>query len=144
MATRRISAVDRLFYKIDREKIWNAQGKKCKYCNSVISRKQATMDHIIPLSIIKRHSVTNCVVACDSCNQQKGSNVNWECAASNNNSRPLEHWEQMIVDFGKTLDERIKRFEYDLIATNTRTTKGSFSKWKRYWEKQGKWNNINS
>jgi CRISPR/Cas system Type II protein with McrA/HNH and RuvC-like nuclease domain len=134
---KRMSRIDGMFYQVDREKIWKSQNHKCKYCGEKIARNKATMDHVIPISKTRYHSVVNCVVACFECNQKKDSNVNWKHIPNDN--VPLEIWEQMIADFSTVLDERLKRFEYDLIATNTRSSKGGYNKWKRYWNKQDKW-----
>jgi len=129
----KMTEVDKLFYKVEREKIWLAQDKRCKYCNKVLKKTEATIDHVVPLSQLNRHhSFKNCVVACDKCNANKGSEE-WTAPV-------LEEWELQIRNWSSKIDERLKRFEYDLIAVNINDTKGGYTKWKRYWDKRNKWN----
>lgn len=51
-------------------KIINDFGNRCAYCRKA---GQMTIDHVVPLSRGGRHSISNLVPACRSCNKQKGS-----------------------------------------------------------------------
>ena len=52
---------------------WSQQLDKgvCYYCQAKISRKEATMDHIVPLSSGGKSTRNNVVVACKPCNNKK-------------------------------------------------------------------------
>lgn len=131
---RKMSKTDRLFYKLDREKMWKDQGERCYYCKTKIARNALTFDHVIPISEIGYHSLENCVVACNDCNQDKANKKDWTY------SEPVRSEMDQIVhdlisDWEKRIDERLKRFEFSL----TLDTKGGYHKWVRYWEKRGKW-----
>lgn len=126
---RRMSSVDRMFYKLDREKIWESQGRKCKYCKQSLALEDATMDHVIPISRTGFHSVKNCVVACYDCNQDKADVAEYV----------KEPWEKMIDEWKLRIDERLKRFEFKMTVVTPQDAKGGYTKWKRYWDKRGRW-----
>lgn len=44
---------------------------KCQYCDTRYSARSLTIDHILPRSLGGKHSWTNSVTACKSCNQDK-------------------------------------------------------------------------
>ncbi len=46
---------------------------KCHYCEKKISRKEFTMDHVVPLSRGGTSTKGNIVVCCKECNNQKKS-----------------------------------------------------------------------
>jgi 5-methylcytosine-specific restriction endonuclease McrA len=52
---------------------WTNQLSKpvCYYCEIEISRKDVTMDHIVPISRGGKSTRSNIVLACKSCNTQK-------------------------------------------------------------------------
>jgi 5-methylcytosine-specific restriction endonuclease McrA len=58
----------------DIQRILNSQRSKCYYCHIDI-RIGATIDHYIPLSRDGVHETSNIVMACDTCNKQKGSKL---------------------------------------------------------------------
>lgn len=129
----KMSRIDKMFYKVEREKIWISQDRKCYYCKKQLMQHELTLDHVTPLKDTRgHHSFKNCVVACDVCNQKKGSQLNWS-------PPPKNDWELMIDRWSKKIDERLKKFEYDLIYAGTSKSHGSYTKWKRYWEKRNKW-----
>ena len=130
MGKRKMSAVDRAFYKIDRERLWKEQEGKCHYCKKSIKREEATMDHVIPIKNTKYHSTANCVVSCGPCNQKKGSQE----------KIPLEWWEVFIQEGLKRLDRRVRLAEYRIgLYVGTEESKGSFNQWERYHMKRGRW-----
>ena len=45
----------------------------CQYCNTPHTRKELTMDHVIPLSLGGKTKWENIVAACGSCNALKGN-----------------------------------------------------------------------
>ena len=53
-----------------RDSIKARDGNKCVYCGSTES---LTIDHVVPLSKGGPTTSSNCVTACRSCNQAKGS-----------------------------------------------------------------------
>ena len=51
-------------------------GFKCQYCGVDISRKDATLDHVLPLSHGGKNTYENTVCSCAKCNSDKGNNKN--------------------------------------------------------------------
>lgn len=49
-------------------------GFVCQYCDAVVNRKTATLDHILPISHGGRSTWDNCTTACGPCNAKKGNN----------------------------------------------------------------------
>jgi len=120
--------MDRIFYTIDRDNILEDQTNKCYYCGCKLTRKSATADHVIPLSKINRiHSVTNIVVACDTCNSKKGSKKIYK----------PDPWTLYLQQVERRLRDRTKLAVYRLDMNPKGG--GSFNKWKKYWEKRGRW-----
>lgn len=133
---RKMSRTDRMFYKLDREKQWEKQGKKCHYCERKLARGELTFDHKIPISVTGYHGLTNCVVACWDCNQEKGNKTNWTYTGPKEELTELGQIAHDLIEAWKVeMDGRMKRFEYSL----TTDTKGGYHKWVRYWTKRGKW-----
>lgn len=60
-------------YSQDCDKLYDEQGGKCFYCKKPVRKENATLDHIIPLSRGGYNKRKNYVMACDSCNNEKGS-----------------------------------------------------------------------
>lgn len=48
----------------------------CQYCGVKVNEKNATLDHVLPLSHGGKTNFENTVCACASCNAQKGNNKN--------------------------------------------------------------------
>jgi len=46
---------------------------KCLYCNDGVTRKTATMDHVVPVSRGGKTNFENIVTACGPCNTRKGN-----------------------------------------------------------------------
>jgi 5-methylcytosine-specific restriction endonuclease McrA len=46
---------------------------RCQYCGKHLTFAQATMDHIVPKKLGGKSSFTNCITACYTCNNKKGS-----------------------------------------------------------------------
>lgn len=46
----------------------------CQYCNTNVTIKNATLDHVLPLSHGGKNTWENCVCACSKCNINKGNN----------------------------------------------------------------------
>ena len=122
------SRTDRIFYKLDRERILVEQDNKCRYCGCKLSRKEATTDHVIALSRVGRvHSTSNTVVACEDCNSRKGSKKKYKPDA----------WTLYLQRVEDRLRERTKLAVYRLDMKPKGG--GSYNKWKKYWEKRGRW-----
>lgn len=47
----------------------------CQYCESQLARRQATIDHVVPLSKGGKTKWTNIVTACAPCNSNKGDKL---------------------------------------------------------------------
>jgi len=118
----------RAFYKLDRERILQKQNYRCYYCKRLLTKKTATMDHVIPRSHTSGyHTSSNCVVACFECNNKKGSKLAYKPEVS--------YEQQLIKDAIDRLEERIKKAEYNLSFDR----KGGYRKWKQYWQKRNRW-----
>lgn len=62
-----------LFYKpFTRKNVYDRDGGKCQYCNSIISLSKMTFDHVIPKSQGGLTSWNNIVCSCLKCNSKKG------------------------------------------------------------------------
>lgn len=133
---RYITDADRMFYQLDREKMWLEQGKKCYHCKRIMSRDELTFDHMIPLSKLRRlHSVANCVVACERCNGDKADKDNYV----------PEDWELQLEAGLKRLETTTRKGIYRIaMYVGMEESKGSFSKWERYWEKRGRFDRKKS
>lgn len=46
----------------------------CQYCGTGVTRKTATLDHVLPISHGGKNAWENCVCACSRCNLAKGNN----------------------------------------------------------------------
>lgn len=49
-------------------------GYVCQYCGAEVTRKTATLDHVLPTSHGGKNTWENCVCACQRCNISKGNN----------------------------------------------------------------------
>jgi 5-methylcytosine-specific restriction endonuclease McrA len=47
---------------------------RCQYCEAEVTRRTATLDHVLPSSHGGRTSWENCTTACGDCNAKKGNN----------------------------------------------------------------------
>ena len=56
-----------------RELLYEAYGKKCKFCSREIELNNSVFDHIIPISKGGPSSKENIAVICSTCNKVKGS-----------------------------------------------------------------------
>lgn len=117
--------LERAFYKVDRERLLSEQNNKCYYCKKPLTRSTATLDHVIPISKVKQHSIRNCVVACFTCNNNKDNKKVY---------KPSDI-EIMLYEGIERLEERTKQAEFALSFS----TKGGYNKWKKYWNKRGRW-----
>lgn len=55
---------------LSRHNVFRRDGNACGYCGS---KQNLTLDHIVPRSQGGRHTWTNLVTACQSCNSRKGN-----------------------------------------------------------------------
>lgn len=132
------SRADKVFYRHDREQLLRKQNGRCAYCMKPLSPREATMDHVIPLSLVGRvHSVANCVAACEDCNSRKGNSINFCPATRKHISSTVlpDSVQKAISDMCDRLEERTRLAEYRLSMD----PKGGFRKWVRYWKKRGRW-----
>ena len=65
--------------KIKRERIYKRDGWKCVYCES---KKNLTIDHVIPKSRGGKNTWSNLVTCCNSCNARKGDKTPEESGMS--------------------------------------------------------------
>lgn len=130
---RQMSRTDKIFYKLEREKQWEKQGRRCIYCGEKITKNEATFDHKIPISQVGYHSFENCVVACYTCNQQKANKTDWSPDVVQ--LQELTPVDEMINRWKTQIDNRVRRFEWSLDSNPM----GSFNKWTKYWEKRHRW-----
>jgi 5-methylcytosine-specific restriction endonuclease McrA len=45
----------------------------CAYCNTLLEKKECTLDHVVPSSYGGKTTFDNCVTACSPCNAKKGN-----------------------------------------------------------------------
>lgn len=125
--------LDRAFYKKDRADLWEKQNRRCYYCHKRLSRHEITMDHVVPISHIKYHSISNCVVACEVCNAAKGNKTNWSPPVDD--TEPLEEWEILLQEGLDRMEKSIREFEHRW----DKNSMGSYNRWFKYWTKRHRW-----
>ena len=54
-----------------KKKVFKRDSNTCHYCKIIYPVKELTVDHYIPYSVIKQHSLNNLVAACQMCNAAK-------------------------------------------------------------------------
>lgn len=59
--------------RFSRGNVWLRDNGECQYCGDSITRKEATLDHVLPSSKGGLTSWENTVTACSPCNSSKGS-----------------------------------------------------------------------
>lgn len=59
--------------RFNRENIYLRDRNTCQYCGDVFSRRDLTLDHVVPVSQGGLRSWENLVAACRPCNQAKGN-----------------------------------------------------------------------
>jgi 5-methylcytosine-specific restriction endonuclease McrA len=57
-----------------KQNVFLRDGYICQYCEDDVSRKTATLDHVLPTSHGGKTTWENTVCACASCNANKGNN----------------------------------------------------------------------
>lgn len=58
-------------------KLIRRDGPYCHYCNVFLTRTQGTCDHVVPKSMGGRNWLGNYVLACESCNNERGTELDW-------------------------------------------------------------------
>jgi 5-methylcytosine-specific restriction endonuclease McrA len=60
--------------RFSKSNVFLRDGYKCVYCETDVSRKTATLDHVLPTSHGGKTTFENTVTACGDCNAKKGNN----------------------------------------------------------------------
>jgi len=68
----------KIISKAKRERVYSLTGFHCSYCGSVLTLKNRTVDHLIPLSKGGDNSFSNLIPACRACNKGKANRFPWE------------------------------------------------------------------
>jgi hypothetical protein len=55
------------------QKIWAADGFKCRYCGVAMGKAQLTIDHFHSLEMEGKNDTSNFITACRACNKAKGA-----------------------------------------------------------------------
>jgi hypothetical protein len=55
------------------QKVWAADGFRCRYCGAKMGERLLTIDHFIPLELGGANDTTNYLTACKKCNKNKGN-----------------------------------------------------------------------
>jgi 5-methylcytosine-specific restriction endonuclease McrA len=55
------------------QKIWVADGCKCRFCGVSMGKAQMTIDHFESLELGGKNDTSNYITACRACNKSKGS-----------------------------------------------------------------------
>ena len=58
--------------KFKRKTLFERDDWMCQYCGEPLTKRVATIDHLVPRCVGGRTSWGNCVTACAACNRQKG------------------------------------------------------------------------
>lgn len=54
-----------------RDRLWEWQEGRCRWCNRQVRKNEATLDHIVPVAMGGASDVSNCCVACEECNRER-------------------------------------------------------------------------
>jgi 5-methylcytosine-specific restriction endonuclease McrA len=60
--------------RFSKQNVFLRDGYRCAYCNDDVTKKSATLDHILPTSHGGKTTFENTVTACSPCNSKKGNN----------------------------------------------------------------------
>jgi len=60
--------------RFSKQNIFLRDGFVCQYCDAEVTRKTATLDHVLPTSHGGKTIWENCTTACSDCNARKGNN----------------------------------------------------------------------
>jgi 5-methylcytosine-specific restriction endonuclease McrA len=60
--------------RFSKQNIFLRDGFVCQYCDAEVTRKTATLDHVLPTSHGGKTTWENCSTACADCNARKGNN----------------------------------------------------------------------
>jgi len=60
--------------RFSKQNVFLRDGYRCVYCETDVSRKTATLDHVLPTSHGGKTTFENCATACSNCNARKGNN----------------------------------------------------------------------
>jgi 5-methylcytosine-specific restriction endonuclease McrA len=60
--------------RFSKSNVFLRDGYRCAYCDTDVSRKTATLDHVLPTSHGGKTTFENTVTACSDCNARKGNN----------------------------------------------------------------------
>ena len=60
--------------RFSKQNIFLRDGYVCQYCEAEVTRKNATLDHVLPTSHGGKTIWENCTTACSDCNARKGNN----------------------------------------------------------------------
>lgn len=58
--------------RFSKDNVYTRDKGRCQYCSVKMTRKQATLDHVVPRAQGGKTNWTNVVLACTPCNQAKG------------------------------------------------------------------------
>lgn len=60
--------------RFSKHNVFLRDGYVCQYCADDVTRKTATLDHVLPVSHGGKTTFENCCTACSTCNANKGNN----------------------------------------------------------------------
>jgi 5-methylcytosine-specific restriction endonuclease McrA len=60
--------------RFSKQNVFLRDGYRCAYCDDDVTKKSATLDHILPTSHGGKTTFENTVTACSPCNSKKGNN----------------------------------------------------------------------
>lgn len=61
--------------RFSRRDVWERDGNICLYCEDELTYDSWHMDHFVPISRGGKHSMANCVVSCQPCNNRKANKM---------------------------------------------------------------------
>ena len=65
--------------KVTKKNVWLRDRGHCQYCAKKMSLNEATVDHVVPKSRGGKNTWENVALACEKCNQKKGSRLLENC-----------------------------------------------------------------
>lgn len=101
-------------------KLIRRDGPNCHYCNDFLTRVHGTLDHVVPKSLGGINSLENYVLACEECNNLRGTDLDWcDCEFCG----PLIEAFRSSPEFFERMWDAIVKFNRPVIRFRTRVWK---------------------
>jgi 5-methylcytosine-specific restriction endonuclease McrA len=98
---------------------------RCQYCNKKLTKDTATLDHVHPRCRGGKHTWTNVVICCFSCNVRKGDKDVWDVNMKLANKPVKPDWYPLSTRFSANSPESWVNFVRDFNKLRSAAKKGT-------------------